>query len=75
MSKILKPLTEGGTDFPPFHVVAPSLPNFGFSAVMRMKGFGLAQYAETCHKLMTKLGFEQYGQYQVLRRAPFFPFL
>lgn len=29
--KILSELVEGGKDFPAFHVVAPSLPNFGFS--------------------------------------------
>ncbi|KAF1966857.1 alpha/beta-hydrolase [Bimuria novae-zelandiae CBS 107.79] len=45
---------------PAFHVVAPSLPNFGFSGVVKTKGFGLKQYAETCHKLMLKLGYPQY---------------
>ncbi|KAK4998834.1 hypothetical protein LTR66_002024 [Elasticomyces elasticus] len=43
-----------------FHVVAPSLPNFGFSGKVSKKGFGLAQYAETCHQLMKKLGYERY---------------
>lgn len=45
---------------PAFHVVAPSLPNFGFSSVVNRKGFGMKQYAETCHKLMLKLGYSQY---------------
>lgn len=45
---------------PAFHVIAPSLPNFGFSSAVKKKGFGLAQYAETCHKLMLKLGYTQY---------------
>ena len=29
--KILPELTKGGKEYPAFHVVAPSLPNFGFS--------------------------------------------
>jgi pimeloyl-ACP methyl ester carboxylesterase len=40
--------------------VAPSLPNFGFSEGTKRKGFGLAKYAEVCHKLMQKLGYEKY---------------
>lgn len=62
VTKILSQLTEGGTDVPAFHVVAPSLPNFGFSSGVKKKGFGLAQYAETCHRLMLKLGYDQYGE-------------
>ncbi|RDW95063.1 hypothetical protein BP5796_00826 [Coleophoma crateriformis] len=45
---------------PAFHVVAPSLPNFGFSEAVRKRGFRIPQYAETCHKLMLKLGYKEY---------------
>ncbi|PQE31875.1 epoxide hydrolase protein [Rutstroemia sp. NJR-2017a WRK4] len=45
---------------PSFHVVAPSLPNFGFSSGVKKRGFALAQYAETLHKLMASLGYDQY---------------
>ncbi|KAI1126894.1 Alpha/Beta hydrolase protein [Nemania abortiva] len=45
----------------PFHIVAPSLPNFGFSSGVDKPGFGMRQYAETCHKLMLGLGYEQYA--------------
>lgn len=45
---------------PAFHVVAPSLPNYGFSEGVKKRGFGLAQYAETCHKLMLQLGYDEY---------------
>lgn len=31
VSKILPDLVDGGKDWPAFAVVAPSLPNFGFS--------------------------------------------
>ncbi|KAI1175824.1 microsomal epoxide hydrolase [Nemania sp. FL0916] len=60
--KIMKPLTEGGdgVNVPAFDLVVPSLPNYGFSEGSRMRGFGLAQYAETLHKLMLKLGYNEY---------------
>lgn len=45
---------------PAFHIVAPSLPNFGFSASVTTRGFAIAQYAETCHKLMLSLGYSEY---------------
>ncbi|KAJ5115287.1 hypothetical protein NUU61_001046 [Penicillium alfredii] len=56
----LLPFLKGGDDHPGFHVVAPSLPNFGFSSGVTRRGFGILQYAETFHKLMLKLGYEQY---------------
>ena len=43
-----------------FHVVAPSLPQFGWSEGTKSKGFGLREYAETCHRLMLALGYAQY---------------
>ncbi|KAI1154529.1 microsomal epoxide hydrolase [Nemania diffusa] len=60
--KIIKPLTEGGDGIqhPAFDLVVPSLPNFGFSEGSRTRGFALAQYAETLHKLMLKLGYNEY---------------
>lgn len=41
-------------------MIAPSLPNYGFSEGPKKRGFALAQYAETCHKLMLKLGYKEY---------------
>lgn len=35
------PLLGGGIGVPAFHVVAPSLPNFGFSGGISKKGFTL----------------------------------
>ena len=61
VTKILPHLTNPSSpDAPNFHVIAPSLPNFGFSGGISKRGFGLAQYAETCHNLMTGLGYTQY---------------
>ncbi|TRM57249.1 Alpha/Beta hydrolase protein [Schizophyllum amplum] len=57
----LAPLLVGGANGQPsFHVVALSLPGYGFSQQPRKKGFGLAQYAETAHKLMLALGYTTY---------------
>jgi pimeloyl-ACP methyl ester carboxylesterase len=59
--KILPLLTES-EDGPSFHVVAPSLPNYGFSDGVTKRGFSIPQYAETVHKLMLKLGYDKYGE-------------
>lgn len=59
--KILPLLTQSN-DGPHFDVVAPSLPNFGFSDAVKKPGFGLEQYAQTIHKLMIKLGYKKYGE-------------
>ena len=53
VSKILPLLKD-------FQVIAPSLPNFGFSSRVSKPGFGLDQYAEACHKVMVALGYDQY---------------
>lgn len=50
-----------GDGHPTFHVVAPSLPNFGFSGRVDKPGFGLRQYAQACHALMQQLGYERYA--------------
>jgi pimeloyl-ACP methyl ester carboxylesterase len=58
--KILPLLTQRDGSGPSFHIVAPSLPSFGFSRGVSKCGFALAQYAETCHKLNHQLGYNQY---------------
>jgi pimeloyl-ACP methyl ester carboxylesterase len=58
--KILPLLNAGGKDFPAFHVVIPSLIDFGFSEAAGKAGFNCDQHAETCHKLMLQLGYDQY---------------
>ena len=60
VEKLLPLLNGGGETSPAFHIVAPSLPNFGFSDGVKRRGFGLCQYAETFHKLMQKLGYTDY---------------
>ncbi|KIM43413.1 hypothetical protein M413DRAFT_444239 [Hebeloma cylindrosporum] len=58
--KILPLLTQGSTDEVSFHVVALSLPGYGFSEGPKKRGFAIDQYAEVGHKLMLSLGYEEY---------------
>ncbi|KAK3316656.1 epoxide hydrolase [Apodospora peruviana] len=58
--KILPLLVDPSGDDPAFDVIAPSLPNFGFSEGPSKPGFGVHQYAESLHKLMLKLGYDKY---------------
>ena len=61
VSKLVPLLAEGdGKKTPAFHVVALSLPNYGFSEGPKKLGFQLKQYAETCVKLMSKLGYLEF---------------
>ena len=46
VAKLLPLLTAASPDQPSFHVVAFSLPGFGFSEAPKKKGFAVAQYAE-----------------------------
>ncbi|KIJ49132.1 hypothetical protein M422DRAFT_161534 [Sphaerobolus stellatus SS14] len=55
---LISPTSEGE---PSFHVVAFSLPGYGFSEGPKKKGFSANQYAEVGHKLMQVLGYKEYG--------------
>lgn len=57
----LLPLLQGSSTTPAFSIVAPSLPNFGFSSAVKQKGFALDKYARVCNALMLRLGYHQYG--------------
>ena len=46
VAKILPLLNAISPDQPRFHVVALSLPGFGFSEAPKKKGFAVRQYAE-----------------------------
>ncbi|HLF11755.1 MAG TPA: epoxide hydrolase [Gammaproteobacteria bacterium] len=66
MLKIIPLLTDpaahGLDDAPSFHVVAASLPGFGFSAIPTRPGVGFATSAALMAKLMTEvLGYQRYG--------------
>lgn len=53
--KMLPMLNDAG-----FHVVAPSLPGYGFSACPDEAGFSNEQDAEAVHSVMLELGYRQY---------------
>ncbi|KAF9453152.1 alpha/beta-hydrolase [Macrolepiota fuliginosa MF-IS2] len=58
--KILPLLVQDSPEHPSFHVVAISLPGFGFSEAPKKRGFAIGQYAEVSHKLMLALGYNEY---------------
>ncbi|OSD08597.1 alpha/beta-hydrolase [Trametes coccinea BRFM310] len=58
--KVLPILTAKSADHPSFHVVALSLPGFGFSSAPTKPGFAGRQYAEVVNKLMLSLGYDEY---------------
>ncbi|KAA1473717.1 alpha/beta-hydrolase [Dentipellis sp. KUC8613] len=58
--KLLPILTSVSEGHPSFHVVAFSLPGYGFSEGPRKKGFSAPQYAEVANKLMLALGYNEY---------------
>ncbi|KAF8158479.1 Alpha/Beta hydrolase protein [Crassisporium funariophilum] len=60
VQKILPLLVEASPEHPSFHVVAFSLPGYGFSEAPRKQGFELTQFAEVGNKLMIALGYNQY---------------
>lgn len=43
-----------------FHVVAPSVPGFGFSDAGTVEQFGLKETAEAFNGVMEKLGYARY---------------
>jgi pimeloyl-ACP methyl ester carboxylesterase len=62
---VLGPLTDprahGGDPADAFHVVAPSLPGFGFSSPLGGTGWESTRTATAWVELMHRLGYERYG--------------
>ncbi|MEU5942488.1 epoxide hydrolase family protein [Micromonospora sp. NPDC047548] len=63
--KIIGPLTDparhGGDPADAFHVVAPSLPGFGFSSPLAGPGWHTSRVANAWAELMKRLGYHRYG--------------
>jgi pimeloyl-ACP methyl ester carboxylesterase len=63
--KIIGPLTDparhGGDPADAFHVVAPSLPGFGFSTPLAAPGWDTSRVAQAWAELMHRLGYHRYG--------------
>ena len=64
-SKIIGPLTDpgnhGGDITDSFHIVAPSLPGFGFSGKPRQPGVSPEKIAHILAALMEKIGYQRYA--------------
>ncbi|MFJ8579516.1 epoxide hydrolase family protein [Micromonospora sp. NPDC093277] len=62
---VIGPLTDparhGGDPADAFHVVAPSLPGFGFSSPLAGPGWGTSRVARAWAELMSRLGYHRYG--------------
>ncbi|MFC9970460.1 epoxide hydrolase family protein [Spirillospora sp. NPDC127200] len=62
---VIGPLTDpaahGGDPADAFHVVAPSVPGFGFSGPTKEPGWNLARVARAWQTLMGRLGYTRYG--------------
>jgi epoxide hydrolase len=63
--KIIDPLTDpaahGGDASQAFHIVAPSIPGFGFSDQPNARGYNPERIARMFATLMQRLGYERYG--------------
>jgi pimeloyl-ACP methyl ester carboxylesterase len=55
------PEAHGGEAADAFHVIAPSLPGYGFSEPTRTTGWDVARIARAFAELMERLGYERYG--------------
>jgi pimeloyl-ACP methyl ester carboxylesterase len=62
--KVIGPLTDptahGGDASDAFHVVAPSLPGYGFSDKPTTTGWGIPKIADAWAELMPRLGYDKY---------------
>jgi pimeloyl-ACP methyl ester carboxylesterase len=58
---LVEPESHGGAAEDAFHVVAPSLPGYGFSEATKTRGYDCHRIAEDFAKLMARLGYDDYG--------------
>jgi epoxide hydrolase len=64
-TNIIGPLTDpaayGGDPTDSYHVIAPSLPGFGFSEIPDQRGYSPEKIAHVLAALMERLGYERYA--------------
>ncbi|MBO0836096.1 MAG: epoxide hydrolase [Actinobacteria bacterium] len=64
-TEVIGPLTDpaahGADPADAFHLVAPSIPGFGFSGPTHEPGWNVHRIATAWHELMTRLGYPRYG--------------
>jgi microsomal epoxide hydrolase len=54
------PASHGGDPRDAFHVIAPSIPGYGFSGPTRNRGFDMAKASDVNIALMERLGYDRY---------------
>jgi pimeloyl-ACP methyl ester carboxylesterase len=59
--RLVDPEAHGGRPADAFHVIAPSLPGYGFSEPTRTRGWDLRRIARAFIELMGRLGYTRYG--------------
>jgi epoxide hydrolase len=59
--RLTDPEAHGGRSADAFHVVAPSLPGYGFSEPTRSRGWDVRRVALALMELMRRLGYDRYG--------------
>lgn len=59
--RLVDPEAHGGRAADAFHVVAPSLPGYGFSEPTRTQGWDVPRIARAWVELMRRLGYARYG--------------
>jgi pimeloyl-ACP methyl ester carboxylesterase len=59
--RLTDPETHGGQATDAFHVIAPSLPGYGFSEPTRTRGWDPWRIARAFLELMRRLGYTRYG--------------
>jgi epoxide hydrolase len=58
---LVDPAAHGGDPADAFHVIAPSIPGFGFSGPTHETGWNTVRVARAWVELMRRLGYERYG--------------
>jgi len=59
--RLTDPEAHGGRAADAFHVIAPSLPGYGFSEPTRTRGWDVRRTARAFIELMRRLGYARYG--------------
>src|SRR5262245_42649152 len=59
--RLTGPEAHGGRAADAFHVIAPSLPGYGFSEPTRMRGWDVVRIARAFIELMRRLGYARYA--------------
>ena len=58
---LVDPVAHGGKAEDAFHVIAPSLPGYGFSGKPKVTGWNVQKVAATWIKLMDRLGYDRWS--------------